>query len=480
VLVDLRLPAPLQETGRTPSREERLLGLFKVWSVIRYLDPHVELCDMDWSACLAEWIPKVEEAESLLAYARTLRMLTAHLHDNNVFYFFPNLPESQSLPVFFAWVEGKIIVTDVMEHPQISQIAQIGASDSGPDHLIPRSLDPSVPSLQVGDEVVEFDGKTVQELVTEHRLQVSYSTEGAFYQRMCEMLVLGQAGSEVKLVIRRKGVKGQRDKGIESGEAPVSDSGPSIPRSLDPSIPCLSLCLKRTLTREARIAYSARRGESSGYRVLEENVGYMDLGRLASLREFERAFEALRGTNGLIVDIRRHPGFTMQLALASRLSDRPVKSAIYEIRVVSGFDSQEQVVSTGQYDVQPDAKAHYGGPVVVLVNEKTIGSAEDVCIYLKNAGRGTFVGGTTAGCNGNRTWISLPGGGRLWFTGMRVKFGDGSRFQNVGIIPDVQAAPTVEGVRAGRDEILEKGIEVLRSLVHRPSSEASQPEGNDR
>jgi C-terminal processing protease CtpA/Prc len=109
---------------------------------------------------------------------------------------------------------------------------------------------------------------------------------------------------------------------------------------------------------------------------------------------------------------------------------------------------------------------------VVLVNEKTLGSAEDVCIYLKNAARVTFVGGTTAGCNGNRTWLSLPGGGRLWFIGMRVKFGDGSRFQNIGITPDVPVAPTVEGIRAGRDEVLEGGVEVLRRLVRRPSSSA--------
>jgi C-terminal processing protease CtpA/Prc len=181
--------------------------------------------------------------------------------------------------------------------------------------------------------------------------------------------------------------------------------------------------------------------------------------------EFERAFEALRQTRGLIVDIRRFPGFTVQAALSARLSNRSVKSAIYEIPIVSGYDRQEQVWNIGQYEVQPDAKAHYGGPVVVLVNEKTFGGAEDICIHLKNAGRVTFVGGTTAGCNGNRTWLSLPGGGRLWLTGMRVKFGDGSRFQNIGIVPDVPAAPTVEGIRAGRDEVLDKGIEVLTEHV---------------
>ena len=469
-LLDLRLPAPLSETGESLSREERLLGLFKVWSVVRYLDPHVELCDMEWHSCLPEWIPKAEAADSLIAYVRTLRMLTAHLHDNNVFYFFPNLPEPQALPVFFGWVEGKIVVTDVMDHPQISQITQIGASGSGPDPLVPGSLDPSIPSLQVGDELVELDGKTVSELVADHRMQVSYSTEGSFCQRMCDMLVFGPADSEVKLVVRRK-------TGTVPSQGPVR-----LPGTV-PALP-ISVTLKRTVTREARIGHSTRRRQSSGYRVLDRNIGYMDLGRLSSLREFERAFEALRRTDGLIVDIRRYPGFTVQLALSARLSDRPVKSAIHEIPIVSSYDRQEQVWSIGQYEVQPDPKAHYGGPVVVLVNEKTFGGAEDICIYLRNAERVTFVGGTTAGCNGNRTWLSLPGGGRLWFTGMRVKFGDGSRFQNIGITPDVPVAPTVDGIRAGRDEVLEKAIEVLRRLVHRPSSseqEQTKDEGqNDK
>jgi C-terminal processing protease CtpA/Prc len=500
-LMNLKLPAPLSETGASLSREERLLGLFKVWNVVRFLDPHVELCDMDWNSCLPEWIPKAEAADSLLAYARTLRMLTAHLHDNNVFHFFPNLPEPQALPVFFGWVEGRVVVTDLIRavgqgpsrpsqkleaRSQKAEVETNGGQRSTGPGADTRTLEPQNPrtpedstavsgqpsavgELQIGDEVVELDGKTVAELVAEHRLQVSYSTEGSFYQRMCEMLAFGPSGSEVKLVVRRS------EMGTVPSQGPVRLPG-TVPISAD-----LTVTLKRTVTREARIGHSARKRQSGGYQVLDGNIGYMDLGRLSSLVEFERAFEALHLTRGLIVDIRRFPGFTVQAALSARLSDRSVKSAIYEIPIVSGYDRQEQVWNIGQYEVQPDAKAHYGGLVVVLVNEKTSGGAEDICIHLKNAGRVTFVGGTTAGCNGNRTWLSLPGGGRLWFTGMRVKFGDGSRFQNIGITPDVPAAPTVDGIRAGKDEVLEKGIEVLRQLVHRTlSPEPSQVKESDR
>ena len=482
-LMNLKLPRPSTEARESLSREERLLGLFKVWNVIRFLDPHLEFCDTDWHSCLPEWMPRAETADSLVAYVRTLRMLTAHLHDNNVFYFFPNMPEPQALPVVFGWVEGKVIVTDVMDHPQIPQITQIGTSDSGLDPLIPRSLDPSNPSLQIGDELVELDGKTVSELVADYRQQVSYSTEGSFHNRMCDMLVLGPAGSEVKLVVRRG----------KTGTVPCATGDTSATRSsrrsvdVSPPQTDIIVALKRTVTREAWVAHSARKGQSSGYRLLDRNIGYLDLSRLPNLAEFERAFEELRRTDGLIIDIRGYPGFMVQLALSARLNDRPVKSAIFETPVVSSYDRMEQGWDSGQYEVKPDPKKHYGGPVVVLINERTRGTAEDLGIYLKDAKRVTFVGGPTAGCNGNRTWLSLPGGGRMFFTGMRVKFGDGSRFQNIGILPDVPVAPTVEGISAGRDEVLDKGIEVLRRLVHRPSSseqeqtkdELTRDEGRD-
>ena len=102
---------------------------------------------------------------------------------------------------------------------------------------------------------------------------------------------------------------------------------------------------------------------------------------------------------------------------------------------------------------------------MVLIDDHAQSAAEGFCIYLRNARRATFVGSTTAGTNGNVTRISLPGGGSMTFTDMRVKFADGSRYQNIGMIPDLKVEPTLRGVRACRDEVLEKGLEVLRSLL---------------
>jgi C-terminal processing protease CtpA/Prc len=46
----------------------------------------------------------------------------------------------------------------------------------------------------------------------------------------------------------------------------------------------------------------------------------------------------------------------------------------------------------------------------------------------------------------------------LQISGLGVFHPDGSPTQRVGIIPDVFVSPTIEGIREGRDEVLEEGI----------------------
>jgi C-terminal processing protease CtpA/Prc len=46
------------------------------------------------------------------------------------------------------------------------------------------------------------------------------------------------------------------------------------------------------------------------------------------------------------------------------------------------------------------------------------------------------------------------------FTGLRAINHDGSPLQGHGITPDVVVHPTVEGITAGRDEILEAAIQL--------------------
>ncbi len=64
---------------------------------------------------------------------------------------------------------------------------------------------------------------------------------------------------------------------------------------------------------------------------------------------------------------------------------------------------------------------------------------------------------------GDVTTLTLPGGVTVRFSGHDVRHADGRQLQRVGLVPDLHARPTLEGVRAGRDEVLEHALVFLRT-----------------
>ena len=71
------------------------------------------------------------------------------------------------------------------------------------------------------------------------------------------------------------------------------------------------------------------------------------------------------------------------------------------------------------------------------------------------------VGSATSGADVNVSKFYLPGGIETWISGIGVYYPDGSETQRIGIVPDVEVKPTVQGIRERRDEVLEKAIELV-------------------
>ena len=75
---------------------------------------------------------------------------------------------------------------------------------------------------------------------------------------------------------------------------------------------------------------------------------------------------------------------------------------------------------------------------------------------------GITVGDTTAGANGDVNFIPLPGGYNVMWTGLKVLKNDGSQLQLIGFPPNIPVSKTVKGVIEGKDEYLEKAIEIIK------------------
>ena len=111
-------------------------------------------------------------------------------------------------------------------------------------------------------------------------------------------------------------------------------------------------------------------------------------------------------------------------------------------------------VWTEPVTIQP-ASPRYEGAVVILVDETSQSQAEYTAMALRAAPGAIVVGSTTAGADGNVSAIPLPGGLRGMISGIGVYYPDKTPTQRIGIVPDLTVHPTVDGIRAGRDEVLE-------------------------
>jgi carboxyl-terminal processing protease len=189
-------------------------------------------------------------------------------------------------------------------------------------------------------------------------------------------------------------------------------------------------------------------------------------------REFNGVFDKIRNSKCLVIDVRENTGGNTLngYAIISRLIDKPLQGSKWRSpQYVSAFKSwgRNQKWYEGEIStVEPaEGKPSFLGPVVVLTSADTGSAAEDFLIPLHYAHRAKLVGERTAGTTGNPLVVPLPGGVIALICTKHDTYPDGKEFIGVGVIPDVEVHPTLQDVTAGRDVILEKGIEVAKSMV---------------
>jgi hypothetical protein len=207
--------------------------------------------------------------------------------------------------------------------------------------------------------------------------------------------------------------------------------------------------------------------------MLSPQVAYLKL-RGIRARDIVDYIERASGTRGLVIDIRNYPSEFVVFDLGSRLVQEPTPFARF---TVGDLDNPGAFTWTEPLTLEP-AEPAYQGKVAVLVDEMSISQAEYTAMALRAGPRAVVVGSTTAGADGNVSNIPLPGGLRTMISGIGVFYPDKTPTQRVGIVPDIRVTPTLEGIRAGRDEVLEEALRyilgpdaddgTIRELARRP------------
>lgn len=194
---------------------------------------------------------------------------------------------------------------------------------------------------------------------------------------------------------------------------------------------------------------------------LSPGLFYIDLDRVTEAAFEARAADFARA-RGLVFDLRGYP--RIPPAFLQHLTGTNLQSANFGRPVVLRPDRQGVTYTPGNWDLPPVAP-RFTTNVAFVTGNGAISYAESVLAIVRSYNLGTIFGARSAGANGNITTFMLPGGYRLTWTGMRVTNRDGSQHHLLGVVPDVMVGRTVAGVRAGRDEPLERALALVRGRM---------------
>jgi hypothetical protein len=193
---------------------------------------------------------------------------------------------------------------------------------------------------------------------------------------------------------------------------------------------------------------------------LSSSVWYVDLTR-APMSQVTSVLDKLAVATAVIFDLRGYPTDAGAQVLPHLVATAEADRWMHVNKIVGPYGESAGWESFG-WNLQPRSP-RVGGTIVFLTDGRAISYAESVLGYVADRKLGTIVGSTTAGANGNVVAFVVPGGFRIPFTGMRVTGHDGQTPHHlVGVEPDVPMAPTVAGLRQGRDDVLERALALVR------------------
>lgn len=379
----------------------QLLALFRYWNIIEYWYPNRDLIGEDWDAVLHEFVPRLGLAQSREAYERELMALITRINDTHA-----NLQNAPYARPPVGTCIAPAGVRFVQDRPVITGFAE-GST---------------LANVQRGDILISIDGAPISKLVEQWSPYYSASNEVARLHEISRGLMRGACGKTV-FGMRREG----------------RDFDVSVER-----VPSTGLKLSSALAHD-------RPGDA--FLLLSAKVAYLKLSNVkgVDVPEYIRRAE---GTDGLIVDIRNYPSDFVVFTLGSLLVDRPAAFATFTHMDLSNPGTSYWAKTVTLTPTAP----HYPGKVVILVDESSISSSEYTAMALRASPRAVVVGSTTAGADGNISPFPLPGGLRTVISGLGVFYPDRKPTQRIGIVPDIVVNPTIEGLRDGRDEVLEAAI----------------------
>ena len=404
-----------------PDAGLRLLALYRFWNAAHYFYAYRHLLGDGESRILVDAIPEFCKASNALEYQLACLKLLAKYRDGRTnLWSYPKALEGMRGPylTFYTtqFIDNQLVVTRCRQ-------------DKNPD--------PESERLLPGDIILKINGVPVEELVQRY---LPYAI-GSNLDAQLRYLVSPYDGflarsktPNIQFLISRNGETS--NKKVTGFDATKSQGG-----RID----------------NLEVDYAQPEPLQKGFQVLDPHIGYICPAALTP-NSFDSVKSLLKDTKAIIIDLRR-PMLPAMLPYIDWLKHAPSPFATYTLADINapGYFELTNAQMCGQKN-----DSAYQGKLVVLVDSKTSYTSETYAMMLASVAGAKVVGSPTAGTNGLGSPLILPGGLQTAITTGGIQYPDSTEVHGCGIKIDSIVRPTVNGIRAGRDEILEVALGMVR------------------
>lgn len=384
-----------------------------VWEEVRRSHYDPTLGGIDWDAVRETYAPKARAAESDADFYGVLNAMLGELKQSH----FGVIPPG----AFVAQEEARTRVSE----------GEVGISvqlvDEKPVIVRVRDGSPAARmGIPPGAELLAIDTMPAEQVLQRIRARDLPPVEERFEAYLAFRAYLsGRVGSEV--TVRYRDLDGAERTATLTRFAPAGER------------------VQFGLLPELRVRVESR--------ILPGNIGYLAFNAFLPpvMRELPQRLRELQGTRGLIIDLRENLGGIGLMAggIAGHLLPRETPLGTMRLR-----DGTFGIVA---YPQQP----RYTQPVVVLVDEFSVSTAEIFAAGLQEAKRAVIIGRPTPGKALPSKIVALPHGGYLQCVLADYETAGKKRLEGVGVQPDLPIELTRESFQKARDPILQHAIEYL-------------------
>ncbi|NPA09446.1 MAG: peptidase S41 [Chlorobi bacterium] len=401
---DFRHENPYREM-KYPDEGFRLLSLYRYWNMIQYYFPYKNLIEEDWKGVLKEFIPKFINAKDETEYNLASLELIGRIHDTHANIW----GNSKSLEKYFGERYSPVKLTFAENKPVVE-----GFYD---ENLGTQT------GLKKGDVITEINGENMDNII-KNMLKYLPASNYPTQLRDISRKLLRSNAETINLTILRDGKTEEK-----------------------------------TIKTYAYSDIKIKKEPKEFFKMLDGKIAYVYMGSVnADL--LPEVFEKIKNTKGLVIDFRSYPSDFVVFKMGKLL--KPESSDF--VKFTNTSNSQPGLFTfTPSLKTQGTGKKSYAGKIAILINETTQSSAEYHTMAFRTAPNAKVFGSTTAGADGNVSDIKLPGNISTMISGIGIYYPDGKETQRIGIVPDVEVKPTIDGIKNNKDEVLEKATKWINN-----------------